>query len=121
MAAWASARFHSLTNERTKSFTHFACHGTKYPFLREIELFTATGDCYAGLSGCGSSSSSERDLFVDPAAPSRGTNYSSLLAAVGNVVASGLRSYLVVANVPVALSASHKVGTSVSTMRCRRT
>lgn len=86
----------------------------QFPFLREIELFTATGGCYAGYHDpisnqtCGSLS---RDLFVDPAiGPASGYNFTLWLEAVGNIVASGLNVYVVTANVPVSMSSQPVLG-----------
>ena len=77
-----------------------------YPFLTTIELFTATGGCYLGFPGC----TSARDLLADPTNRSSAFAFDPLLNALGNITASGLRPYIVTGNVPVAFSASPKIG-----------
>lgn len=72
-----------------------------YPFLTHVELFTATGGCYAGYPGC----SSDRDLFSDPArGMAGGVNATRLFAPLRNILAAGLKPHIVTGNVPVALS-----------------
>jgi len=77
-----------------------------YPFLTTIELFTATGGCYIGFPGC----TSARDLLADPASPNSAYAFGPLLDALGNITASGLRPYIVTGGVPVAYSATPKLG-----------
>jgi hypothetical protein len=79
-----------------------------YPFLSTIELFTATGGCYTGYPACGNN---QRDLFVDPSNPSKGYDFSPLLAAVKAIVDSGYAVYIVTGNVPIAFSTTPVVGT----------
>ena len=73
----------------------------RYPFLRYVQLFTATGGCYLGYSAC----TSTRDLFIDNAVglPS-GVNATPLFAPLRNILAAGLKPHLVTGNVPIALS-----------------
>ena len=84
---------------------------TRYPFLEYVELFTATGGCYVGFPGC----SSTRDLFVDnKVGPSSGYNFTSLLAALRNIVNAGLIPHIVTGNIPIALSAVPHIGAAFS-------
>lgn len=78
----------------------------QYPFLTYAELFTATGGCYAGYPGC----SLDLDLFVDPADPSQGYNFTSLLLALQNIVGAGFTPHIVTGNVPIAFSTSPALG-----------
>lgn len=74
----------------------------RYPFLRYVELFTATGGCYVGYPGC----SDDRDLFNDPAVGmASGVNASSLFLPLQQILAAGLKPHIVLANIPIALSA----------------
>lgn len=77
-----------------------------YPFLTTIELFTATGGCYLSFPGC----TSARDLLADPTNRSSAFAFDPLLDALGNITASGLRPYIVTGGVPIAFSASPKIG-----------
>ena len=80
---------------------------TYYPWLQEIELFTATGGCYVGYPGC----SSNRDLFIDPAiGPSSGYNFTLWLQAIKNIVNSNFNVYIVTANIPISLSTTPTIG-----------
>jgi hypothetical protein len=81
--------------------------GTRYPFLRYAQLFTATGGCYRGFPNCGN----DRDLFVDPAAGLKsGVNASRLFAPLRNILAAGWTPHIVTGNVPIALSAKPLIG-----------
>jgi hypothetical protein len=78
-----------------------------YPFLKFIELFTATGGCYVGYPGC----TSTRDLLNDPAKGlTSGINVTSLLGPLRNIVAAGFIPHVVTGNVPIALSSLPKLG-----------
>lgn len=78
-----------------------------YPFITHIELFTATGGCYAGFPGC----KDTRDLLSDPARGlAGGVNISNILGPLRNIVAAGLIPHVVTGNVPIALSASPRLG-----------
>jgi hypothetical protein len=80
-----------------------------FPFVREIELFTATGGCYAAFPNC---SGADRDLFVDPAVgPASGVNATPLVAAIGRILAANFSVYVVTGNVPVSMSAAPHIGT----------
>ena len=78
----------------------------RYPFLRFVQLFTATGGCYTPFPGC----SSTRDLFNDPADPASGVNASRLFAPLWNLVSAGLTPHIVTGNVPIALSSPPFIG-----------
>ena len=77
-----------------------------YPFLETIELFTATGGCYLGFPGC----TSDRDLLSSPSSPDSDYAFGPLLAALGNITASGLRPYIVTGNIPIAYSSPPFIG-----------
>ncbi len=47
---------------------------------------------------------------MDPADPSKGANYSQLVVALQNIVASGFTPHIITGNVPVALSANPTIG-----------
>lgn len=80
---------------------------TYYPWLQEIELFTATGGCYEGYPGC----ESNRDLFNDPTiGPASGYNFTLWLKALRNIVNTGLNVYIVTANIPISLSTKPTIG-----------
>jgi hypothetical protein len=102
---WAS----TLTSWDPQSFNHAAPadFSSRFPFLKYVELFTATGGCYKGYPGC----SGDRDLFNDPAMgmPS-GVNASRLFPPLWHLVDAGLTPHLVTGNVPIALSQSPFIG-----------
>ena len=93
----------TLTAWGPSSFPHapppgFAAH---YPFLRYVQLFTATGGCYLGFEAC----DSDRDLFNSPAVGmASGINASSLFPPLRHILAAGLKPHIVTGNVPIALS-----------------
>lgn len=91
-----------------RSFSQPLAAGTQeaFPFLHSVELFTATGGCYTGYPGC----SDDRDLFVNPADPSLGYNFTPLLDSLDAIVQSGLLPYVVTGNVPIAFSATPVIG-----------
>jgi len=70
------------------------------PYLRYVELFTATGGCYMGYATCDST----RDLLNDPRDPTSPVNVTSLLAPLRNLRAAGLTPHIVTGNVPIAFS-----------------
>jgi hypothetical protein len=102
---WAS----TLTSWDPQSFGHAAPSdfSSRFPFLKYVELFTATGGCYRGYPGC----SGDRDLFNDPAVgmPS-GVNASRLFPPLWRLIDAGLTPHLVTGNVPIALSAEPFLG-----------
>jgi len=81
---------------------------TKYPFIKRVQLMTATGGCYAGYNGC----NTNRDLFVDPSDLSNLTDYKfdTLIHAAHNIVDQGLKPYIVTGNVPLKYSSSPSIG-----------
>jgi len=83
---------------------------SNYPFIKYVRLFTATGGCYTGYSGC--SGGNDRDLFVNPADTATMTDYKfdSLKASIRNVLDKGLKPYIVTGNVPVKYSAAPYIG-----------
>lgn len=78
----------------------------KYPFIKTIEFFTATGGCYEGFPKCPWT----RDLLVDPKDPTKGYNFSPLLEALKFVVKAELQPYIVTGNVPISFSENPTVG-----------
>lgn len=99
----------TLTNWSPDSFSKPAPAQIKtvYPFITHIELFTATGGCYVGFPGC----SDTRDLLNDPAhGLAGGINVTRLVAPLRNIVSAGFIPHIVTGNVPIALSASPRIG-----------
>ena len=70
----------------------------RYPFLRWVELFTATGGCYKGFPGC----QAQRDLFRNPADPKSGVDASPLIKGLTEVINAGFLPYIVTGNVRIA-------------------
>lgn len=86
---------------------------TQYPFLRYVELMTATGGCYPTYATCATGdiignagSRGNRDLLVDPTNPASAVDASSLVTAAQNILDQGLKPYIKIANVPVSMSQS---------------
>jgi hypothetical protein len=72
-----------------------------YPYLTHVELFTATGGCYEGYSGC----TTTRDLFNDPSiGMASGVNASRLFLPISNILKAGLIPHIITGNVPIILS-----------------
>ena len=79
----------------------------RYPYLRTVEFFTATGGCYEEFPGCAGDT---RDLFNDNSNPASGVNASRLFAPLRHVLAAGLKPHIVTGNVPIALSSPPVLG-----------
>eukprot|EP00930_Biecheleria_cincta_P073082 TRINITY_DN60404_c0_g1_i1.p1 TRINITY_DN60404_c0_g1~~TRINITY_DN60404_c0_g1_i1.p1 ORF type:complete len:600 (+),score=60.71 TRINITY_DN60404_c0_g1_i1:168-1802(+) len=83
---------------------------SRYPFLKYVELFTATGGCKAGFKDPNTGQDCPQWMHLD--APSwNGTyDWSQLLRATDNIRAAGLFPYVVTGNVPVDMSSSPRLG-----------
>jgi hypothetical protein len=82
----------------------------RYPFLRYVELFTATGGCAEGFVDADGKACAPWLQFDAPRAANGTYSWARLLHAVDNVRAAGLVPYIVTGNVPVALSADARLG-----------
>ena len=82
--------FSTLTSWSPETYASPAPAGLSdiYPFLKYIELFTATGGCFVGFPGCAVT----RDLLNDPARGlASGINVTNLLPPLRNIVAAGFK------------------------------
>eukprot|EP01051_Picozoa_sp_SAG22_P012610 SAG22_NODE_1327_length_4730_cov_3.576549_6_plen_287_part_00 len=78
-----------------------------YPFLKYIQMFTATGGCYKGYQQpcCACDKSWYRDLFLNNSVgPASGLNTAAWVDDLRVVLENGYLPQIVVANVPIALT-----------------
>ena len=80
-----------------------------YPFLKYVQIFTATGGCYASYGMC-DKSQGDRDRFNNNSDPSSGLNTTEWIAQLRGILVNGYLPQVVVANVPIALSDPPKFG-----------
>jgi hypothetical protein len=100
MTSWSTDPFNTPAPAHTSE---------RYPFLKYIELFTATGGCYHGFPGCKEPRS--RDLLNDPSQAGSGVNVSRLLLPLQNIVSAGFIPHIVTGNIPISMSDSPHLGT----------